>query len=561
MTRRLSRRLFLALLFMLGSAFPVAVSREASRLGPTHGWHRFMCRVHETFAVFSLCGAFVPQLHRPQFAGRVASTSIDSISGKRTRLVSFSSSTPSFDPNNLVQRQQEISQAIASTAKEQDHLTHQAQVFDQMAEAFSSGETLSSDLIPVYQYLADHVIATAASSKSAPSLGGKNEMSLRVLDVGTGSGALYPFLMEAATKYAGAQGETIRLEIVGIDLSTKMVQYAQRYAAELLREDRYQRHSIVVSQSDVLQLTSFNNTPFDAIVCNACFGNFLDPQQVLDHLGKLVFTNTSTVDDRSNGYLFITHPLGNDFVARLHASDPRTVPHTLPTTAEQIQNLLLLSRWKLVSPLVELVELDHERRPIYLLTLQTRRDVMLDRVIQLRGQVDMGYGRGGKKLGFPTANLPASLFQEALHDVDTGVYFGYAVIEANKRNDTDSTLGRNIIHKAVVNVGYSPTFAGQENKEKIVESHLIFSDSIPDFYGETMKLQLHGFLRSEMKFPNFGALIQQIRADVVDAQYVLDHDPISILLRHDPFLTSEPFGDVPLWKFTGIQGLLHELQS
>jgi riboflavin kinase len=557
MTRRLSIRLFLALLFMLGSAFVVAVSREASRLGPTHGWHRFMCRVHETLA-------FVPRHHRPQFAGRVASTSTGSISGKQTRLVSFSSSTSSFDPNNLVQRQQEISKAISSMTKEQDHLTHQAQVFDQMAEVFSSGETLPNDLIPVYQYLADHVIATATSSQSAPSLDGhdrKNEISLRVLDVGTGSGALYPFLLEAATKYASAQGETIRLEIVGIDLSTKMVQHAKNYAVELLREDRYQRHSIVVSQSDVLQFPSLNNAPFDAIVCNACFGNFLDPQQVLDHLGKLVFTNATTIDDRSNGYLFITHPLGNDFVARLHASDPRTVPHTLPTTAEQIQNLLLLSRWKLVTPLAKFVELNHERRPIYLLTLQTRRDVMLDRVIQLRGQVDMGYGRGGKKLGFPTANLPASLFQEALHDVDTGVYFGYAVIEANKRNGSDSTPGRNVIHKAVVNVGYSPTFEGQENKEKIVEAHLIISDSIPDFYGETMKLQLHGFLRSEMKFPNFGALIQQIRADVVDAQYVLDHDPVSTLLRQDPFLTSEPFGDAALWKFTGIQGLLRELQS
>ena len=56
-------------------------------------------------------------------------------------------------------------------------------------------------------------------------------------------------------------------------------------------------------------------------------------------------------------------------------------------------------------------------------------------------------------------------------------------------------------HKAVVNVGFSPTFEGQENPEKIVEAHLMFDDTElaspldpPDFYHEMMRLQLIGFL-------------------------------------------------------------------
>ena len=48
--------------------------------------------------------------------------------------------------------------------------------------------------------------------------------------------------------------------------------------------------------------------------------------------------------------------------------------------------------------------------------------------------------------------------------MNTGVYFGWASVES-----ADNVAGRNRPIKAVVNVGYSPTFEGEENKEKIVE--------------------------------------------------------------------------------------------
>ena len=139
---------------------------------------------------------------------------------------------------------------------------------------------------------------------------------------------------------------------------------------------------------------------------------------------------------------------------------------------------------------------------------------------RLRGPVDEGYGRGGKKLGFPTANLPSSLFADALAGVPTWVYAGWAALEPT----SEEKQGRGRVHKvrkpgscrgafppgrgrspgpvlavpqAVVNVGYSPTFAGKENKEKIVEAHLIIQDGDieGDFYGETMRLSLGGYLR------------------------------------------------------------------
>ena len=120
----------------------------------------------------------------------------------------------------------------------------------------------------------------------------------------------------------------------------------------------------------------------------------------------------------------------------------------------------------------------------------------LEQIIRLRGNVDTGYGRGGKKLGFPTANLPSSLFKDALENVSTGVYFGWAVVE-HESGDEEIKKGRNVSHKAVVNVGYSPTFDGEENREKIVEAHLIVDegDIEGDFYNEPMRLALSGFLR------------------------------------------------------------------
>lgn len=154
----------------------------------------------------------------------------------------------------------------------------------------------------------------------------------------------------------------------------------------------------------------------------------------------------------------------------------------------------------------------------------------LENVVRLRGTVDSGYGRGGKKLGFPTANLPSSLFQTALDKIPTGVYFGWALIEGT---------GSSLPHKAAVNVGYSPTFEGKENKEKIVEAHLILGDEDPplaDFYGKVMRLSLLSFLRPEQKFNSFLELIQAITTDIANAKESLDREPY-VSFRMDGFLT------------------------
>ena len=218
-------------------------------------------------------------------------------------------------------------------------------------------------------------------------------------------------------------------------------------------------------------------------------------------------------------------------------------------------------------------------------------------VLKLRGAVASGYGRGSRKLGFPTANLPSSLFGEALADWPAGVYFGFAVVEPpppktpKKRGEEEgeeetqeaqeeeealrkqAMRGFGVIQQAVVNVGYSPTFEGEENREKIVEAHIIKPAGNPfasapssskelqelraakaaeeaaaqakaleegafdgDFYGGTMTLVLVGSLRPEMKFPAFPALVAQIGQDVADAAAALDAEPFRSYPKADPFL-------------------------
>jgi hypothetical protein len=99
--------------------------------------------------------------------------------------------------------------------------------------------------------------------------------------------------------------------------------------------------------------------------------------------------------------------------------------------------------------------------------------------------------------------------------------------------------GRNIPQKAVVNIGYTPTF---------IEAHLILEedDDITDFSGETMRLQLNGFFREVRKFPTFPELIFQIKTDVQDAKDALDLEPYASF-QNDPFVKEACQTDAASW--------------
>jgi riboflavin kinase/FMN adenylyltransferase len=99
----------------------------------------------------------------------------------------------------------------------------------------------------------------------------------------------------------------------------------------------------------------------------------------------------------------------------------------------------------------------------------------------------------GRQLGFPTANV--ALPEGRLLPKD-GVYV------------VDAVVGGEAL-PAVANLGVRPTVDGAN---RLLEVHLL--DWTGELYGKTVTVQFREHLRDERKFPNLGALRDQIAADV-----------------------------------------------
>jgi len=125
---------------------------------------------------------------------------------------------------------------------------------------------------------------------------------------------------------------------------------------------------------------------------------------------------------------------------------------------------------------------------------------LLGRYYQIHGEVQVGRQRGGRELGFPTANLKIS--EDDLCP-KRGVYVTQ-VIYGGK------------IYGAVSNIGYNPTFG--ENK-LVAETHIF--DFNRDIYGHSIKINLLRYLRGEKKFAGVDELVEQIKLDIVTARQVL----------------------------------------
>eukprot|EP00965_Chrysotila_dentata_P177487 5862728-Pleurochrysis_carterae.AAC.1 len=69
--------------------------------------------------------------------------------------------------------------------------------------------------------------------------------------------------------------------------------------------------------------------PVDVVIFNACFGNLWSQPSALCTAASLLLPN---------GRVLISHPLGRGFVDELRASDPQTVPHSLPSR-EQLMRM------------------------------------------------------------------------------------------------------------------------------------------------------------------------------------------------------------------------------
>lgn len=125
---------------------------------------------------------------------------------------------------------------------------------------------------------------------------------------------------------------------------------------------------------------------------------------------------------------------------------------------------------------------------------------LLGRNYQIRGIVRMGKQRGGKLIGYPTANMR---FNEEDLVPKHGVYVTQVLCEGRQ-------------YGGVLNIGLNPTF-GED--ELVAETHIFdFNENI---YGKAITVSLLKFLRGEQKFSGVTELFEQIQKDVLLAKEIL----------------------------------------
>jgi riboflavin kinase / FMN adenylyltransferase len=124
---------------------------------------------------------------------------------------------------------------------------------------------------------------------------------------------------------------------------------------------------------------------------------------------------------------------------------------------------------------------------------------LLGRYYQIRGVVITGRNRGGRLLGFPTANI---ILQDELCP-KTGVYAVTVECGGNR-------------HQGVANIGYCPTFGDQVFS---VEVHILdFNENI---YNQKIRVNFIQRIRDEKKFSNISELSEQIKKDIIKTRNIL----------------------------------------
>ena len=126
-------------------------------------------------------------------------------------------------------------------------------------------------------------------------------------------------------------------------------------------------------------------------------------------------------------------------------------------------------------------------------------NVLLGRPYEISGMVVKGRDRGGRVLGFPTANIRISCQAPP----KTGVYVVRVEIDGK-------------IYGGAANLGYNPTFG---DTELSLEVHIFdFSENL---YGKEIAVQFVDRLRDEKRFSGPEELAVQIQKDVQKAKQVL----------------------------------------
>jgi riboflavin kinase/FMN adenylyltransferase len=127
------------------------------------------------------------------------------------------------------------------------------------------------------------------------------------------------------------------------------------------------------------------------------------------------------------------------------------------------------------------------------------------------GEVVTG-DRRGRELGMPTANLvPDDAYVCPGH----GVYAAAAAVVPSPAHAAEPRASG---HPAAVNVGVRPTF--DTGRGLLVEAHLIGFEG--DLYGQQLRIAFLERMRGEKRFDSVDALVEQMQADLVEAQGIAE---------------------------------------
>ncbi|QNQ90433.1 bifunctional riboflavin kinase/FAD synthetase [Corynebacterium poyangense] len=138
----------------------------------------------------------------------------------------------------------------------------------------------------------------------------------------------------------------------------------------------------------------------------------------------------------------------------------------------------------------------------------------LGRRFSVSGQIVHGNGRGGRELGFPTANM---YFPDCVAIPADGVYAGWFTVV--NEGDIDGDMEPKVAYPAAISVGTNPTFG---DDRRSVESFVMGHEA--DLYGRRATVEFVAHLRDMLKFNGIEDLLTAIRQDVSDAYRALGID-------------------------------------
>lgn len=115
----------------------------------------------------------------------------------------------------------------------------------------------------------------------------------------------------------------------------------------------------------------------------------------------------------------------------------------------------------------------------------------------------------GRTLGFPTANLHISSEEKLIP--------GNGVYAVSVRSDESGVWRAAGTGKGMMNIGVRPTVDG---RKRVIEVNIFDFDE--DIYGQALQVNIHHYLRGEVKFNGLDELKQQLEKDKSSALKILE---------------------------------------